>query len=156
MMEHDTNFTGSFLIIQTYARHMISRARGGSIIVIGSIAGSRVLHPQEQRAYNASKAAVIHLGKSLAAEWAQHGIRVNTISPGYIDTALNSEERLDELREHWRAMAPMGRLGRAKEMNELTVLLASEASGFARRRNCVSDLSFALWGSGEMVLILGV
>jgi NAD(P)-dependent dehydrogenase (short-subunit alcohol dehydrogenase family) len=120
---------------------MIPRGRGGSIILIGSIAGSRVLPPQEQCAYNASKAAVIHLGKSLAAEWAQHGIRVNTISPGYMDTALNHEARLDGLKAHWKRMTPMGRLGGADEMNGLAVFLASDASGFVTGSNCVAEVS---------------
>ena len=60
----------------------------------------RVLHPQEQVAYNASKAAVIHMAKSLAAEWAKYGIRVNTISPGYMDTALNREADLGEVKAY--------------------------------------------------------
>lgn len=72
---------------------MIGAKTGGSIIFLSSIAGSRVLHPQQQCAYNASKAAVAQLAKSLAAEWAPHGIRVNTIAPGYMDTALNREVR---------------------------------------------------------------
>ena len=79
---------------------MIASKTPGSIICIGSIAGVRVLHPQEQCAYNASKAAVIHLAKSMAAEWAPHGIRVNTISPGYMDTALNREALLEGQMKH--------------------------------------------------------
>lgn len=70
---------------------MMKHKHGGSIIFISSIAGARVLHPQQQCAYNTSKAAVVHLARSLAAEWAQHGIRVNTISPGYMDTQLNED-----------------------------------------------------------------
>ena len=80
---------------------MIDRKTAGSIIFLSSIAGVRVLHPQQQCAYNASKAAVIQLCKSLAAEWAPHGIRCNTISPGYMDTALNREASLEELKKHW-------------------------------------------------------
>ncbi|KAL8893955.1 MAG: hypothetical protein Q9192_004755 [Flavoplaca navasiana] len=87
----DINLTGSFLVSQTCGRHMIKARRGGSIIFISSIAGARVLHPQQQCAYNTSKAAVVQLANSMAAEWAQHGIRVNTISPGYMDTQLNEE-----------------------------------------------------------------
>ncbi|KAL8872754.1 MAG: hypothetical protein Q9198_007152 [Flavoplaca austrocitrina] len=87
----DINLTGSFLVSQACGRHMIKARRGGSIIFISSIAGARVLHPQQQCAYNTSKAAVVQLANSMAAEWAQHGIRVNTISPGYMDTQLNEE-----------------------------------------------------------------
>lgn len=70
------------------------RGGGGSIIFISSIAGARVLHPQQQCAYNASKAAVVQLARSLAAEWAGQGVRVNTISPGYMDTQLNEDAML--------------------------------------------------------------
>ncbi|KAL8833104.1 MAG: hypothetical protein Q9170_004486 [Blastenia crenularia] len=87
----DINLTGSFLVSQSCARRMMRHSHGGSIIFISSIAGARVLHPQQQCAYNTSKAAVAHLARSLAAEWAQHGIRVNTISPGYMDTQLNED-----------------------------------------------------------------
>ncbi|KAL8675134.1 MAG: hypothetical protein Q9168_000505 [Polycauliona sp. 1 TL-2023] len=87
----DINLTGSFLVSQACGRHMIKTKQGGSIIFISSIAGARVLHPQQQCAYNASKAAVVQLANSMAAEWAQHGIRVNTISPGYMDTQLNED-----------------------------------------------------------------
>lgn len=87
----DVNLTGSFLVSRACARHMITAKTGGSIIFLSSTAGSRVLHPEQQCAYNASKAAVAQLARSLAAEWAPHGIRVNTIAPGYMDTALNRE-----------------------------------------------------------------
>ncbi len=87
----DINLTGSFLVSQACGRHMIKAQRGGSILFISSIAGARVLHPQQQCAYNTSKAAVVQLANSMAAEWARHGIRVNTISPGYMDTQLNEE-----------------------------------------------------------------
>ena len=120
---------------------MIQSGSGGSIIFISSIAGSRVLHPQQQCAYNASKAAVTQLAKSLAAEWAQHGIRVNTIAPGYMDTALNREAQLEAEKSHWRAMTPMGRLGRPDELNGLAVFLASDASRFVTGAHIFADVS---------------
>ena len=120
---------------------MIRNRTGGSIIFLSSIAGSRVLHPQQQCAYNASKAAVTQLAKSLAAEWAQHGIRVNTIAPGYMDTALNREALLEGEKNHWRAMTPMGRLGRPHELNGLAVFLASEASRFVTGAHILADVS---------------
>lgn len=91
----------SQLVSAACARSMIHHKTPGSIIFLGSIAGVRVLHPQQQCAYNASKAGVIHLCKSLAAEWAPHGIRCNTISPGYMDTELNNEANLEEVKQHW-------------------------------------------------------
>ena len=120
---------------------MIQQKSGGSIIFLSSIAGSRVLHPQQQCAYNASKAAVTQLAKSLAAEWAPHGIRVNTIAPGYMDTALNREALLVEEKKHWAAMTPMGRLGRSEDLNGLAVFLASDAAGFVTGAHIYADVS---------------
>jgi len=137
----DINLTGSFIVSQACARHMIARKAGGSIIFLSSIAGSRVLHPQQQCAYNASKAAVTQLAKSLAAEWAQHGIRVNTIAPGYMDTALNREALLEGQKKHWSAMTPMGRLVQPHELNGLAVFLASDASRFVTGANILADVS---------------
>ena len=141
----DINLTGSFLVSQAAARHMIARQRrGGSIIFLSSIAGSRVLHPQQQCAYNASKAAVAQLARSLAAEWAPHGIRVNTIAPGYMDTALNREALLDGQKKHWSAVTPMGRLGSPEELNGLAVFLASEAAGFVTGAELLCDGGYAV------------
>lgn len=123
---------------------MIDAGNGGSIIFLSSIAGSRVLHPQEQCAYNASKAAVTHLAKSLSAEWATHGIRVNTIAPGYMDTALNDEALLEGHKKHWAAMTPMGRLGRPDELNGLAVFLASDGSRFVTGAHILADASTML------------
>ena len=71
---------------------------------------------------------------------------MNTISPGYMDTALNSEAKLDGLKGHWRRMTPMGRLGRAEEMNGLAVFLASEAGSFVTGGEFIADVSFLVWG----------
>ncbi|KAL9135782.1 MAG: hypothetical protein Q9175_003019 [Cornicularia normoerica] len=136
----DINLTGSFLVSQACARHMITARTGGSIILLSSIAGSRVLHPQQQCAYNASKAAVAQLARSLAAEWAPHSIRVNTIAPGYMDTALNREALLEGQKKHWSAMTPMGRLGKPDELNGLAVFLASDASSFVTGAEILVDV----------------
>ena len=71
---------------------------------------------------------------------------MNTISPGYMDTALNSEAKLDGLKAHWKRMTPMGRLGRAEEMNGLAVFLASEAGSFVTGGEFIADVSFLVWG----------
>lgn len=135
----DINLTGSFLVSQSCARHMIKRKVGGSMIFISSIAGARVLHPQQQCAYNASKAAVVQLARSLAAEWAQHGIRVNTISPGYMDTQLNEDAMLQQQMGYWKTITPMGRVGKADELNGLAVFLSSDAARFVTGSNVFCD-----------------
>lgn len=150
----DINLTGSFLVSQACARHMIAQKTGGSIVFLASIAGSRVLHPQQQCAYNASKAAVTQLAKSLAAEWAQHGIRVNTIAPGYMDTALNREALLEGQKKHWASMTPMGRLGRPDELNGLAVFLASDASRFVTGAHILADVSDGLENAGGFILTI--
>jgi NAD(P)-dependent dehydrogenase (short-subunit alcohol dehydrogenase family) len=138
----DINVIGSFLVAQATARTMIKSGNGGSIVFVASMSGRIVNYPQEQSAYNASKAAVIQLGKSLAAEWAPYGIRVNCISPGYMDTALNRVPALDAQKKIWRDLTPQKRLGRVDELNNLAVFLASDASSFMTGADCIIDVSF--------------
>ena len=100
--------------------------------------------PQPQAAYNVSKAGIVALKSSLAAEWAVHGIRVNSISPGYMDTILNAGEgNIADARTTWAERNPMGRMGRVGELDGVCVLLASGAGSY------VSFFSFAF------VLLLG-
>src|ERR1051326_8211655 len=96
----DINTNGNFLVTQTVGREMIKPENGGSIIFIASMSGSIVNYPQGQCCYNASKAGVIQLTKSLAAEWSRYGIGVNSISPGYMETALNRMPALDAQRRY--------------------------------------------------------
>lgn len=137
----DINANGSFRLAKACGRQMIKNGKGGSIIFIASMSASIVNYPQEQCAYNASKAAVMHLTKSLAAEWAKHDIRVNSISPGYMDTALNRVPTLDAQKKIWKSMTPQGRLGSVDELNNLAVFLASDASTFMTGSNVVIDVS---------------
>lgn len=109
---------------------MIARKTGGSIILTASMAGHIVNYPQTHVAYGTSKAGVHHMTHCLAAEWAVHGIRVNSISPGYMDTRLNAGEDLTDVRATWFARTPFGRMGNKKELIGPVVLLASEASSF--------------------------
>ncbi|KAH0550982.1 hypothetical protein GP486_007655 [Trichoglossum hirsutum] len=141
----DINVIGSFLVAQATARTMIKSGNGGSIVFVASMSGRIVNYPQEQSAYNASKAAVIQLGKSLAAEWAPYGIRVNCISPGYMDTALNRVPALDAQKKIWRDLTPQKRLGRVDELNNLAVFLASDASSFMTGADCIIDGGYSLW-----------
>lgn len=134
------NTTGEFLCSQAVARQMIKQGTGGSIVLIASISGLRVNNPQPQVGYNVSKAAVINLATSLAAEWAVHGIRVNSISPGYMDTILNEGEGIAKARKVWNERNPMGRMGSPPELTGPLVLLCSRyGGGYMTGSNVVVD-----------------
>ncbi|ORY17453.1 hypothetical protein BCR34DRAFT_38727 [Clohesyomyces aquaticus] len=141
----DINLNGNFAVAQAVAREMIRTKTHGSIINIASMSGSIVNYPQEQSCYNASKAAVIMMTKSLAAEWAKYGIRVNAISPGYMDTALNRVPELDAEKKMWTDRTPQGRLGDVDELNNLAIMLASDASTFMTGSNLIIDGGYTLW-----------
>jgi len=126
----DINVTGTFLVAQAIAQQMIEKQNPVSMVFVASMSGSIVNYPQEQSCYNASKAAVIQLTKSLAAEWARYGIRVNAISPGYMDTALNRVPALDAQKRIWVDNTPQKRLGNVDELNNLAVFLSSDASSY--------------------------
>jgi NAD(P)-dependent dehydrogenase (short-subunit alcohol dehydrogenase family) len=126
----DINTTGSFLCAQAAARQMIVQESGGSIVFTASISGHRVNFPQPQVAYNVSKAALLTLKNSLAAEWARYGIRVNSISPGYMDTILNEGQGIAEARAVWANRNPMGRMGSPSELTGAVVLLSSSAGTY--------------------------
>ena len=126
----DINLTGIFLTAQAAGKVML-RQGSGSIINTASMSGHIVNVPQPQCAYNASKAGVILLTKSLAVEWADRGVRVNSISPGYIATELvTTNKTLIPLIEQWNAMAPMHRMGTPEELQSIVVYLAGDTSTF--------------------------
>lgn len=133
----DINLNGSFLVAQAAGKVMIRQGDGGSIIFIASMSGSIVNWPQPQCAYNASKAGVRHLMKSLAAEWAVHGIRCNSISPGYMDTALNRS--YTTLFNEWKERTPLGRLGDPDELSGACIWLASQASAYCTGSDIIID-----------------
>ncbi|EHA50747.1 hypothetical protein MCOR27_008619 [Pyricularia oryzae] len=135
----DINLTGSFLMSQAVGRAMMAAGKPGSIVLVASMSGSIVNYPQEQSCYNASKAGVIQLGKSLAAEWAKYDIRVNCISPGYMDTALNKVPALDAQKKIWKSLTPQQRLGNVDDLNGLCIFLASDSSGFMTGSNVIID-----------------
>ena len=134
------NLTGAFITARAAGKAMIERGVPGSIVLTASMSGHIANIPQCQCAYNASKAGVIMLGKSLAVEWARHGIRVNTISPGYIrtwsDEPLKPEEVGTSNFEQW---TPLRRFGQAEELQGLVVYLAGDASGFVTGSDYVID-----------------
>ncbi len=136
------NLNGVFLTDIAAGKYMLANG-GGSIINTASMSAHIVNVPQPQCAYNASKAGVIQLTKSLAIEWAKRGVRVNSMSPGYIGTDLTlSSESLKPLIEQWNAMAPMGRLGKPEELASLCVYLAGDTSSFATGSDFIIDGAF--------------
>ncbi|KAJ6787352.1 hypothetical protein PWT90_05943 [Aphanocladium album] len=141
----DINLTGTFLMSQAVGRAMMAAGKPGSIVLVASMSGSIVNYPQEQSCYNASKAGVIQFSKSLAAEWAKYKIRVNTISPGYMDTALNRVPALEAQKKIWRGLTPQNRLGNVDELNGLCVFLASDSSSFMTGADCIIDGGYSLW-----------
>ncbi|WP_313196017.1 SDR family oxidoreductase [Shinella zoogloeoides] len=136
------NMTGILTSCQAQARAML-RHGGGSIVNIASMSASIINHKQDQVAYYASKAGVKHMTKSLAAEWAERGIRVNCISPGYTITPMlkASEETL----AGFRRMTPMGRLAEASEMVGPTVFLLSQASSYVTGHDLKIDGGYTAW-----------
>lgn len=138
----DINLTGVFLTAQAAGKIMLKQG-SGSIINTASMSAHIVNVPQPQCSYNASKAGVIQLTKSLAIEWAKGGVRVNCISPGYIGTELTlNSPSLKPLIEQWNAMAPMGRMGRPDELQSVCVYLAGDTSTFTTGSDFVVDGAF--------------
>lgn len=126
----DVNLNGVFYCARAFGRDMVKAGRG-SIVSISSICGSVTVHPQPQAAYNASKAGVNLLTKSLAVEWARKGVRVNAVAPGYTATELTLAGRSKpEWFDIWMAMTPMGRLGEPREVANAVLFLASDAASY--------------------------
>lgn len=144
----DVNLNGVFLMSQAVGRVMISQQHG-NIINIASMSGLIVNTPQNQASYNASKAGVIMLTKSLAAEWIGHNIRVNAIAPGYMKTEMTRPifdgEQSPEWAGRWMEMSPMKRPGEPRELGGLVVYLASDASSFMTGHTAVIDGGYTLW-----------
>ena len=137
---YDVNVKGVFLSCQAQARVMLARKKG-SIINIASISGSIVNRDLTQAHYNSSKAAVIHLSKSLAMEWVGRGLRVNVISPGYTLTPMNQGER----NKVFADSTPMGRLAESEEMVGPAIFLASRASSYVTGLDLLVDGGFVCW-----------
>jgi sorbose reductase len=139
----NTNVNGVFLTAQAAAKAMVAQHLGGTIITTASMSGHIVNDPQQVGHYCASKAAVIHLTKAMAVEFAPHNIRVNSVSPGYILTELI--EPLSEYHASWEPKIPLGRLGRPEELVGIYVYLASDASSYMTGSDVVIDGGYTCW-----------
>jgi NAD(P)-dependent dehydrogenase (short-subunit alcohol dehydrogenase family) len=139
------NTRALFLGCQAAARVMLP-AGYGKLINTASTGSMIVPHPQKQAAYNATKTAVVGITRSLAAEWADRGVRVNCMSPGIIRTALIDEsEELRPLVAEWQAQIPAGDLGAVTDLQAGVVYLAGEASDYMTGHNLVIDGGQTLW-----------
>ncbi|MEA2119735.1 SDR family oxidoreductase [Halovibrio sp. HP20-50] len=136
------NVHGLWYCAQAAGRRM--QSRGGVIINIGSISAMIVNRPQMQPAYNASKAAVHQLTKSLAAEWAPYGIRVNALAPGYVKTSMAPVDD-PKFKPRWIDDAPMQRAATPEELGPTIVYMASNASSFMTGSIVVVDGGYTLW-----------
>lgn len=128
------------------AGQLMAKQGGGSIVNVASMSGSIANRPQPQASYNASKAGVIHLTRSLAAEWAEVKVRVNSISPGYVATELTQAGLANEAwRDAWLDGTPMRRLATPDEIAPGVIFLASEASAFMTGSDLVMDGGYTIW-----------
>lgn len=139
----EVNLFGLWYCAQTVGRQMVER-RSGNIINIGSISALIVNRPQMQPAYNASKAAVHQLTKSLAAEWAPYNVRVNALAPGYVKTAMAPVDE-PRFRQNWIEDVPMRRYALPEEIGPTLVYMASDASRFMTGTVLVIDGGYTLW-----------
>jgi NAD(P)-dependent dehydrogenase (short-subunit alcohol dehydrogenase family) len=141
----DVNLNGTFWCCRAFGTHML-KARSGAIVNIGSMSGFIVNKPQEQSYYNASKAAVHHLTKSLAAEWGARGVRVNAVAPTYVETPLNAFVKSNPaMYDAWIGGTPMARLGRVEEIASIVLFLASDAASLMTGSIVLADGGYTCW-----------
>jgi NAD(P)-dependent dehydrogenase (short-subunit alcohol dehydrogenase family) len=142
----DVNVDGLFWCCRAFGKQMLEQKRG-SIVNIGSMSGFIVNKPQPQSFYNASKAAVHHLTRSLAAEWGQRGVRVNAVAPTYIETPLTAFgiKENPEMYKTWLEMTPMGRVGQPDEIASVVHFLASDAASLMTGAIVLADGGYCCW-----------
>ncbi len=142
---NDVNYNGVFWCNRAFGRHML-KAGGGAIVNIGSMSGFISNRPQKQTYYNASKAAVHHLTSSLAAEWADRGVRVNAVAPTYIETEMTRYSEGNEgMVDIWLRDTPMHRMGQPHEIASVVHFLASDASSLMTGTTVRADAGFTCW-----------
>ncbi len=142
----DVNLTGAFVVCREFARRVVDAGLTASIVNIASMSGMIVNVPQQQAAYNTSKAGVSMLTKSLAVEWIPLGIRVNAIAPGYFASDMTREvaAREPQMRDEWLRRTPAGRMGEPDELGDLVAYLAGDGSRFVVGETVVIDGGYTL------------
>lgn len=142
---NDVNYNGVFWCNRAFGRHMLKAGRG-AIVNIGSMSGIISNRPQKQTYYNAAKAAVHQMTSSLAAEWADRGVRVNAVAPTYIETEMTSyRSNFDGMIDVWLRDTPMHRMGQPHEIASVVHFLASDASSLMTGTTVVADAGFTCW-----------
>lgn len=142
----NVNLNGAFWCCRSFGKRMLTAGKG-AIVNIGSISAIISNRPQDQSYYNASKAAVHHLTKSIAAEWAPRGVRINVIAPGYIETPMTKYGMEDDpvMAAEWLGLTPMGRVGQPDEIASIALFLASDASSYMTGSVVVADGGYTCW-----------
>ena len=142
----NVNVDGVFWCCRAFGKQMLKQGKG-SIVNIGSMSGFIVNKPQEQSFYNASKAAVHHMTRSLAAEWASRGVRVNAVAPTYIETPLTKFGMTEDpqMYQTWLDMTPMGRVGQPDEIASVVHFLASDAASLMTGSIVLADGGYVCW-----------
>lgn len=141
----DVNLNGVFYACRAFGKGMLDRG-AGSIVNVGSMSGFIVNRPQEQVNYNASKAGVHHLTRSLAAEWGARGVRVNAVAPTYIETEMNTYVyEKPEMHRLWIGGTPLNRMGRPDEVASVVLFLASEAASLMTGSVVLADGGYVCW-----------
>ena len=141
---NDVNYNGVFYVATAFARYLVKNNKGGSIVSTASMSGSIVNVPQEQVAYNASKAGVIHMTHSLAVELARYGIRVNCISPGYMHSPV-LDQRPKERLDFWRERIPLKRIGYPKDLATGVIYLMADSAAYTTGCNLIIDGGYTLY-----------
>lgn len=139
----NVNLNGVYFMAQAFGKYLIANNKTGNIVNTASMSGTIINIPQGQASYNASKAAVAHLTKSLAVEWAEKGIRVNSISPGYIRTEMTGNVRQD-WQDSWVNSIPFKRMGTPEELAGAVIYLLSGASTYTSGLNMLIDGCFTV------------
>lgn len=142
----DVNLTGTFLSCQAFARAVVAAGGTGTIVNVSSMSAFVVNIPQHQASYNASKAGVDHLTRSLAVEWIGKGIRVNAVSPGYFRSDMTKQflERDPEMGRYWSSLIPAGRMGEPDDLDGLVAFLASDVSKYIVGESIVIDGGYSI------------